>query len=374
MFLLSNKSMKRLKYSLLFIIPILIILYGCINSSFFRMLRYGDSDTDDFKKFATRKISSKPSNNNNLRSDKTYLPDEKLEKVLTASETYAFIIIKDDSIKCEQYFNNHTDSSLSLYFSITKSVMALLVGCAIDDSLIHNENDFVCDYLPELRGNGFVTIKIMDLLQMTAPINYTENDNPFGKHAQFYYSDDLEKEVLKLKTDNGSQNKFEYKSCNTELLGIILKRQLKKESLSHYLERKIWRVLEMETDAEWIIDKPEGIEKTWCCLAGTAKDFARIVKLYIDKGKFKEKQIVSEKWVEKTLAPLDQKDSGPVYSYGWWLYPKDGYFAAIGKDGQFALAWPSKKTIIVRLGAGMGNMDKEEWLKLLSETVENIDK
>jgi CubicO group peptidase (beta-lactamase class C family) len=207
---------------------------------------------------------------------------------------------------------------------------------------------------------------------MRAPIKFSENSNPVGKQAIFYYTPHLERHLLKLKLIKNAKKTYEYRSASTALIGLVLKRALKAETLTQYLQRKIWDPLGMESDAKWLIDNNEGFEKSWCCLAGTARDFLKIANLYVQNGKWFNKQVVSETWIRKTLEPLSESDKNMIYSYNWWLYPSNKTFAAIGKDGQFAYIKPSEKLVIIRMGYNKGTLARTGWFDLFNDISRKI--
>src|SRR5690606_8044980 len=130
---------------------------------------------------------------------------------------------------------------------------------------------------------------------------------------------------LKLKREPGQE--FEYVSGNTQLLGLILERALKTKTVSNYLEEKLWKPLQMEYDASWSIDrKKNGLEKTFCCINARARDYAKIGRLYLNKGKWNGQQIVSQPWIDKSTKSSGSPGSVPYYQYQWWLPSKNGDF------------------------------------------------
>ncbi|MFN8298695.1 MAG: serine hydrolase [Chitinophagales bacterium] len=340
-----------------------------------RLLHYGDSDINDFKKFPYRKLKAadKPVD---FAQSRTHLSDSccvyntgklTLAAYLQKHNTLAFLVIRNDTIRYEHYFDNYGKDSLIQAFSINKSIISLLIGCAIDDGLIGSEKDLVLQYLPELNGRGFDNITIEDLLMMRAPINYTENSNPFGLHARFYYTAKLEPNILKLTARPKGKKKYSYRSAEVALMSLILKRVLHGPTVTSYLQQKVWTPLGMESPAEWTVDIDNdtlGIEKSWCCLATTARDLARIGKLYLDSGMVNGRQIVSKDWIRKSVFNPLKLNADLVYNYNWWVYPKNHVFVAIGKDGQFIYVQPDTKTIVVRLGQNMGKLKRETWFSL----------
>jgi CubicO group peptidase (beta-lactamase class C family) len=242
---------------------------------------------------------------------------------------------------------------------MAKSVTSILIGSAIDEGLIKSVDEPITNYIPELAKNGFNKVTIKHLLQMTSGIKFNESYvNPFGDAASFYYGLNLRKEIgkMKLKTEPGKQ--FDYVSGNTQLLGLVLERSLKDKTITQFLQEKIWTPLGMEYDASWSIDrKKNGLEKTFCCLNARARDFAKIGRLYKNKGNWNGKQIVSQRWVEESTRLDTSEGSVNFYQYQWWLPTPNEDFMAEGILGQFVYVNPTKDLIIVRLGKKEGKAD-----------------
>jgi len=325
-----------------------------------RYVFYNFADIKDHKKFQSRPLSAANSpfnfqvtNNGKFPKELNNIP---FDKYLEDNKTVAFLIIKNDTIQYEKYFEGYDRESIVPSFSMAKSVTSILIGCAIDERLIKSVDEPIINYIPELSKNGFNKVTIKHLLQMTSGIKFNESYvNPFGDAASFYYGLNLRKEIekMKLKTEPGKQ--FEYVSGNTQLLGLVLERSLKNKTITQYLQEKIWTPLEMEYDASWSIDrKSNGLEKTFCCLNARARDFAKIGRLYKNKGNWNGKQIVSQKWVEESTKLDTSEGSAKFYQYQWWLPTPNEDFMAEGILGQFLYVNPKKDLIIVRLGKKEG--------------------
>ena len=325
-----------------------------------RFIFYNFADVKDYKKFQSR-----PLVNNGQKFQFQVAANGKYPKTITQkgkeitfddylndNHTLAFLIIKGDTIQYEKYFKGYHPESIVPSFSVAKSVTSILIGCAIDEGLIKSVQEPITVYIPELKKNGFEKVTIKHLLQMTSGIKYKESYvNPFGDAASFYYGRNLRKQIskMKLKTEPGTE--FDYVSGNTQLLGLILERALKGKTVTQYLQEKIWIPLGMEYDASWSIDKKkDGLEKTFCCLNARARDFAKIGRLYKNKGNWNGKQIVSQKWVEESTKPEIMDGSDKRYQYQWWFPSQDGDFMAVGILGQFIYVNPAKDLVIVRLG------------------------
>lgn len=363
-------------YILIFILTISILLSSC---QLVRYVIYNFADIKDYKKFPSRSLHNDStkfhfSSTTNGIAPKTITDYKKNSKKLTFEEylesnkTVAFLIIKNDMIQYEHYFQGYDQKSIVPSFSMAKSITSILIGCAIDDGLIKSVDEPITNYLPELKKNGLEKVTIKHLLQMTSGIKFTEGYfNPFGDVASFYYGRQLRKYVskMKLKTEPGKE--FKYISGNPQVLGLILERVLKPKTLTEYLQEKLWQPLGMEYDATWSIDKKKnGIEKTFCCINARARDFAKIGRLYLNKGNWNGKQIVSEKWVKESTK-IDSTGGGVgFYHYQWWFPTKNGDYMAVGLLGQYIYVNPSKNLIIVRLGKKEGKIDWWTFLPYLA--------
>lgn len=289
------------------------------------------------------------------------------ENYLKDNKTVAFLVIKNDSLMCEKYFSGYNEQSVVASFSMAKSVTSILIGCALDDRLIQSVEEPVINYIPELKADGIDKVTIKHLLQMTSGIAYNESYiNPFGDAANYYYGRNLKRAIYKRKLVHKPGTVFSYSSGDTQMLGLVLERALKGRSVTEYLEEKLWKPLGMEYDATWSLDRKDGLEKTFCCINARARDFAKIGRLYLNKGNWNGKQIVSKEWVELSTTPDTANGGVSYYKYQWWLEP-GGNYTATGILGQFIYVAPKNNVIIVRLGKDEGNASWESICYTLSQ-------
>lgn len=369
-----QKLIKQIHYSTMFHIRhyripafIFILLLFLLNScKLGRFIVYNFADIKDYKKFPSRPLHKEGPTFTFYQTDKGKFPkatntknqkEVSFDDFLEKTHTVAFLIIRHDTIQYEKYFKGYEKESIVPSFSMAKSVTSILIGCAIDDGYIKSVDESVCNYIPELKKNGFEKVTIKHILQMTSGIDFNESYfNPFGEAASYYYGLNLRKEIRKLKLKNEPGKEFDYVSGNTQLLGLVLERALKNKAVTAYLQEKIWTPLGMEYDASWSIDsKKSGLEKTFCCLNARARDFAKIGRLYKNKGNWNGKQVVSQKWVEESTKNDLSEGSVPYYQYQWWIPTPGLDFMAEGILGQFIYVNPSKDLIIVRLGKKEGD-------------------
>ena len=110
------------------------------------------------------------------------------DSFLEKNRTQAFIVIQDDTILYENYFNGASRDSIVTSFSTAKSFTSTLIGIAISEGHINSVDDPITDYLPELaeRDPAFTNITIRDLLMMSSGIKYSE---PPDNATTYYYPD-----------------------------------------------------------------------------------------------------------------------------------------------------------------------------------------
>jgi len=349
----------------------------------YRTVVYNHSGIDDYRIFPRRRLTAAPlpfrfregghKGNAPLPVSFGSRHDVPLSELLTSTGTVAFLMVKNDAIMFEQYLEGFDRATPSLSFSMAKSFLSVLVGCAIADGYLKSVDQPVTDFVPELREKGFASVTLKHLLQMTSGIDYAENDFPLGLHVRFYYTDRLEREILNLKLREQPGTRFIYKSGDAYLLTLALKRALGGKSITAYMQERLWQPLGMEYDGIWNIDHaPDGLEKTGCCLAATARDFAKIGGLYLNKGLWNGQRIVPEAWVTKSTRVDTSAGSAWNYQHLWWLVVEGRPdFMANGHLGQFLYINPSAGVIIVRLGKSMGGLSRDEWMQVFMSLSEN---
>jgi CubicO group peptidase (beta-lactamase class C family) len=358
----------------------------------FRIIRYGDTEIDDYSHYPGRELQASERPFHFRQSEEEleipaavllgygYAGD--LEQILEANDSIAFLVIQGDTLLYERYFQDHGPTSLSQAFSMSKSFTSALIGMAIDDGYLAGTDQPITDLVPELAPAGFDQVELHHLLTMTSGSGYVENDNPFGEHVILNYTPHLEERILEIELEDAPGEIFRYKSGDNALLALALDRALGEETITAYTQRRLWAPLGMEYGGVWSIDHAgDGLEKTWCCLAATARDFAKLGRLYLDRGSWRGRQLLSAAWIERSTAGQVPETAWPDtfeslgwwnYGYQWWLASEGDYFA-LGKDGQLMYLNPGQDLIILRLGWSSGDLLTSQWIALFQEIAERVN-
>ncbi len=288
--------------------------------------------------------------------NKNPLPQKYLEKNKKL-ETVAFLVIKNDSVRFEQYWDGFGDSSLTNSFSMGKTFVSILTGIAVAEGKIKSVDQPVGDFIPEFSTGENARLTIRHLLTMSSGINFDEDySNPLAFPAQAYYGTDLKKLLFKYKVTEEPGKIFKYLSGNTAILGMVLEKATGKH-ISEYASEKLWKPMGAKMPAYWSLDHKDGLEKAYCCFNSNARDFARFGQLYLDSGRWKGTQLVPQDYVLKSIQLAGLKDDDGSanlrYGYSWWILPEyRGHFIfyARGILGQYIIVIPDQKMVIVRLG------------------------
>ena len=269
---------------------------------------------------------------------------------MTAQNVAGLLVLQDGKVRLERYAHGYGPEGRWTSFSVAKSVTSTLVGAAIKDGYIKSIDDPVTRYIPDLAGAGYDGVTVRQLLTMTSGVRWNEDYTdpksdvarmfaeavPAGQDPTVFY-------MRKLPRESDPGVKFVYKTGETNLIGVLVRRATGK-SLSAYLEEKIWKPYGMERDAFWMTDQT-GAEVSGCCLSISLRDYGRIGQMALEGGK----GIVPAGWLtDATKAQVSFPGGG--YGYQWWV-PPGGSFMAQGIFGQVILVDPANRLVMVTSAA-----------------------
>lgn len=283
--------------------------------------------------------------------------------------TRSLLIIKNDTLLYSYYGEGTNFQDLNASYSVAKSFTSALIGVAIDEGLIKNERDFVVDYLPELKEvESSSHLRIEHLLNMTSGIKYKLKTD-----ALLYYGADVTKTLKHIEFSSEPGTFQEYLNINIQMLGLILQRATGKKP-SEYLTEKIWSPLGMCSNATWTVDK-KGNDLTYCCMGATALDYAKFGRLFLNQGRWEGKRIISEGWVNKSVARDTTEGSSFGYNYAWHIGEAAyGDYMADGLYKQHIYVHPEKKVIIVTMCNAENRLKAERvrWRHVFRQIVDQL--
>ena len=359
------KNKKRIKIAFCVIIVLGLFWVG-LPTYLRQALMHWNPDITDAKIFSSHVVAKAEQGwdfpiADNFNQDTMSVEEE---AYLKKYGTVAYLVIQRDSVLYEEYREGWNAKKLVNVFSVTKSIVGLLIGIAHDEGVIENLDDRVSKYLPEFQEGEKITVR--NLLTMSSGLNWEESySSPFSTTAQAYYGDNIRELIMKLKVVEEPGKRYDYKSGDTQLLSFVLEAALQKKypngeniTISEYATRKLWQPIEASENALWSLDRKGGDEKTYCCFNTTARDIARLGRLILRKGDWNGRQIISESYLQEAITPASYLENefgdAPLNYYGfqiWNIHYKGLQFPAFkGLGGQYIFMIPQKEAIVVRLG------------------------
>lgn len=373
--------MLKLLRSIFYFSGFLIVVFSIFalvtgRTYLFKAVAYNFANVDDYRKFTNNTVATGQVQpwNRSVQYNQASLPDSLLQE-LESIESIALFVSRGDSVVFEKYWNGYSDSSLSGSFSMAKSITSLLIGAALGEGKIRSIEEPVSNYLPEFKEGEKAKVRIVDLLTMSSGSDWDESySNPFSVTTEIYYGSNAYKTATGVKVVKTPGTLWEYKSGDTQLLGLILEKATGK-SLAAYASEKLWQPLGAQHPALWSTDKKNGNEKAYCCFNSNAPDFARIGKLMLDSGRWNGHTIIPFEYYRKSISPClikdDQNYPCDFYGYQWWLVPyHPGIFYARGILGQYIIVVPEQKLVIVRLGEKVSPTLKRSVPRLVNDLID----
>ena len=290
-----------------------------------------------------------------------------MRKLLKKTDTTGILVLKNDTIVYEKYFQGNSALDKNTSWSLAKSFISALVGIAIADGYIDSVNDPITKYLPELAESGYRNVPIKHILQMSSGVKFDENyDDPASDINNllpqlFLYMQPIKKVVLNFPSAYPSGTRFHYISLDTQILGLLIER-VTGQSISSYFQTKLWQPLGAESDAFWLTDN-YNTELTFCGLNATLRDYAKFGLLYLHEGYFNGKQIIPKVWVKESVHPdrpylqvgATSEEYGKWgYQYQWWIPTgSNGDYSAVGVYGQYIYINQKENLVIVKTSSGI---------------------
>ena len=275
------------------------------------------------------------------------------------------VVLKDGNAVYENYFGGCTKESRIHVFSVTKSIVSILFGIALDKGCLDSVDRKVLDFYPEYtvkRGEKKIQhVTIRDMLTMTAPYKYKAT--PYTK---YFTSPDWVKFSLDVLGGKGEIGAFRYAPLVGPdiLTGILAKAagqpvlDFARENLFaplgitvegsvtfHSKEEQMafYKATDMSV---WVAD-PQGMNAGGWGLTLSPMDMAKIGELIRTGGIYNGTRIVSEKWVRESTSEQSRwAERDFSYGYLWWVLEQEHGCAAIGDGGNIIYVRPDKNMVV----------------------------
>lgn len=290
------------------------------------------------------------------------------------------LILHDSEIAYERYLLGNSEQTRWMSMSVVKSMTALLIGAAIQDGHIKHAEDPIVDYLPELKNSAYDGVRVRQLLQMTSGVAWNEaytdptSDRRAMLEAQIQQTPGA---ILRLMAELPRAAEpgavWNYSTGETHVAGALV-RAATGMPVADYLSQKIWQPMGMESDANWWLESPQGLEVGGSGLSATLRDYARFGLFMLQDGIVDNKRVLPQGWMRDASTPLLAGGEATPYGYMLWIMP-DGAFAAVGIFGQWVYVNPKSNVVIVMWSAqpkpmGRSGINEEVFISNLALAVQ----
>lgn len=270
----------------------------------------------------------------------------------------ALLIAQGDTVLLERYQYARQPEQRFTSFSMAKTVIAMLIGVALNEGRIRSLDDLAQVYAPELQGTEYGNTPLRHLLTMSSGVQFREDydgqdDSARLSRATFGGQSEGGASVAKLfnRRIAAPGQRWYYASAETFVLAVVL-RQATGQDVATYFSEKIWKPLGAEQEATWLVDT-SGQEVGYMGFNATLRDYGRLAMMMARSGAAQGKQLVPAVWVqEMTTAHFLPSRTGRWYGYGYqtWIFPDlDGTYAFQGVRGQVIFVDPSRQLVLVHL-------------------------
>ena len=286
------------------------------------------------------------------------IPAPVLDEILAYAndlDSQALIIARGGEIELERYWGDASRDTMFNPQSMSKTVLALLVGIAIKNGDIPAVSESIATYMPEFTEDPRGAITIEHLLQMSAGLEQMAKDYspvPWSRGVRQFFGTSFNKWLLDLDLIDTPGTEFEYNNSENNLLGWVLERATK-TAYPTYLSEQLWQPLNLG-DAFMYLDKTGGDTMKSCCIFSRPLDWLALGQLFLDRGRVEGEQVVPAAWLDAMVEPT-ATFSG--YGYQIWLAPTTLRGGTIGETPPASpyLWWASEPfagTVYMFLGFG----------------------
>jgi CubicO group peptidase (beta-lactamase class C family) len=285
--------------------------------------------------------------------------------------TTAFVVLRDGMLVHEAYPGVFARPGARMQlFSLSKSVLSMMVGIALAEKSITSIDEPVTAYRPDFRGTAYQDVTIAQLLDMTSGVGDLEvwdvEDSGIKRFERAVAGGGDVLQIVKgAVRSRKAGERFNYSTFDSQVLGWVLEAATG-ESLASYATRKLWQKVGAEHDAYyWLTRRRPRTAIGAGSLNATARDLARLGQVMADDGLAAGERVVPADWVRRSRMPRHGVGtlgpSGyPHYGYAnhWWTLD-NGAFTGVGVHGQYLYVDPAARIVIVKCSAWPTQDDPE---------------
>lgn len=273
------------------------------------------------------------------RSQTTDIPPEALQAALDFAEAQnsaALLVMHRDRLVLEQYWQGQSPQGQTNGMSMTKTLVALLVGIAIEEDHITSLQDPVGTYIAEWAEDERGQITLADLLYMQSGLrNDARTSTIQSDLVQLYGGSNVHRTALAIPAVAPPGQRFEYNNVNSQILAIALERATG-ESFGDYLSTRLWQPLGAGDSFLWL-DRPGGQAKPFCCFFATPQDWLRVGQMILHQGQVNGRSVVPAAWIETMQRPSPLE---PTFGLHLWIKARTADYPQVNQAASTAFVAP----------------------------------
>ncbi len=302
--------------------------------------------------------------------------------VLETTKTWdslGVVVVQDRRIVFEYYAPPLGPSFRFDSQSMHRALLAIALGAAISEGKISSIDAKAAEHLQEWRADSRNKISLRDLLYYQS--GFVDPPYSFAVDSpamQMFIGADIEKLTLAQQANSAPGRAFRGNALDAQVLGLVLERATR-QPYAKFLSSHVWQPIGA-SPAYVRLDHARGHTRTFCCIQATARDWARIGQLMLDRGRVGDRQVISAQWIAQLLTP---SSLNPAFGAYWLLKPTpltprsvapsaapraaadfetpDVLYAG-GRGGQRVYVIPSKRAVVVRFGRIRNDFDDGAFL------------
>ena len=284
------------------------------------------------------------------------------------NKIHSVLLVKNGELIIEEYFKGHSVNEPHDLRSATKSIRSILMGIAIDKGFIESVDDPISKYLKSPVPTKNIDekknrITIKHLLTMSSGLDCNDFDKKSkGQEDKIYRKKDWLQYAVDLPMVSEPGTISNYCSIGTVLAAEIIS-QASGMTIDKFAEQYLFNPLGIK-NVKWGHTSNKKVIPSAKRLYMTSRDMAKIGQLILNKGKWNDKQIVSEEWVNESTT-IKSKISGNDYAYLWWNIPfklnerLTISKTASGNGGQYIIVIPEIDMVAVFTGGAYNSQDAQ---------------
>lgn len=297
------------------------------------------------------------------------------------NKMHSVLLMKNSKLVIEEYLNGQTASQPHDLRSVSKSIISMLTGIALDKGYIDHIDDPISKYLKQPVPNKNLSpdkdkITIRHLLTMSAGWDCNDWDqHSKGQEDKVYKKKDWLQYTLDLSMVNEPGQVSNYCSMGVVLLTEIIS-QASDMTIQQFAKRYLFEPMGI-SNINWGHTLDKEVISSGKRLYLTSRDMVKIGMLILNKGRWNGIQLISSTWIEESTTAKTEI-TGVKYGYLWWSWPfkvgekEISATIATGNGGQYIIILPAWDIVAVFTGGAYNSQEDKLAFAIMQDVLLSV--